>query len=290
MTRICPAVLAVLAGACGGGGGGPRTPTNPAAGTSIGTNGGTVTSADGVVRLVIPAGSLASAQSISILAATVVPLDPMAIPGSAYQIQPFVSFAVNATLTIRYDPGRLPSGIEESEMRLFGINGDSWNGVGNSTNDGVAHAAVGSIRQTATFGVRWAGRPCRHREDGQFDFLLGSWNTSGTALPTGTSDVVCDLGDACAVNELLQQGTQRIRAVSLFSSVDGRWHQNWVDSNGRRGVKMGGLEGTRMVVYESSTSRQAWEPQADDSILFASERGTEAGAWTLQGEGRYTRR
>jgi hypothetical protein len=157
MPAALAACLAASLAACGGGSpSAPASPTPPS-GTSVGSGGGTVTTADGAVRLVIPAGALAASVAFNIRGALSVPVDPLAVPGSAWELTPAVPFAVPATLTVRYDPARVPAGVDEAELRLFGVGaGNAWAPVGQSTVDPAANEATAPITRTATFGVRAA--------------------------------------------------------------------------------------------------------------------------------------
>jgi hypothetical protein len=154
--RLLPAVLAACLAACGGGGS-PAAPASPppASPNTVGPAGGTVASADGTARLVIPAGALAAPATFTLRPAVSVPVDPLAVPGSAWDILPPVPFASPAVLTIRYDPARIPAGVEEGDLRIFGVGaGNAWAPVGQSTVDAAANEASGPITRTATFGVR----------------------------------------------------------------------------------------------------------------------------------------
>ena len=154
---LMPAALGVWLAACGGGS--PAAPPSPSppSGTSVGPAGGTVSAGDGAVRLVIPAGALTAPVSFTIRVAGSVPADPLAVAGSAWDLLPSVPFATPATLTLRYDPARVPAGVDEAELRIFGVGaGNAWAPVGQSTVDATANEASGPITRTATFGVRAA--------------------------------------------------------------------------------------------------------------------------------------
>jgi len=155
---VMPAVIATWLGACGGAGGpvGPGSPSPPSVPT-VGVAGGTVIAGGGAVRLVIPPGALATNVAFTIRAAQAVPSDPLAVPGSAWDLTPAVAFATPATLTVGYEPARVPIGVNESELRLFGVGaGNAWAPVGGSSVDSTANEVSGPITRTATFGVRAA--------------------------------------------------------------------------------------------------------------------------------------
>jgi hypothetical protein len=149
-------VLAVLLSACGGGGSSsPNTPSTPDP-NAIGPAGGTVVAEDGAARLVIPPGALTTATTFTLTraAAASLPVDPLVVPDTAWVVMPNVPFATPATLVLRYDPARVPAGIDESELRVYGVGPGFWAPVGQSTVDVAANEASGPITRTATFGVR----------------------------------------------------------------------------------------------------------------------------------------
>jgi hypothetical protein len=156
--RLATVALALSIPACGGGGS-PAAPAGPPApgGTAVGAAGGTVTAGEGAIRLVIPAGALSAPVAFTIRPAASVPVDPLAVPGSAWDLTPPVPFTTPASLTVRYDPARVPAGVDETELRLFGVGaGNAWAPVGQSTVDAAANEASAPITRTATFGVRAA--------------------------------------------------------------------------------------------------------------------------------------
>src|SRR5688500_4580627 len=112
--RLCRGLtLIALLAACGGGTDPTQPPPPPPAG-GIGPAGGTVTSPDGRVTLVIPANALTANTAISVAPEGAVPLDPRAVTGSAYRVTPAgTQFAVPATLTLTYNPDLRPIGVAE---------------------------------------------------------------------------------------------------------------------------------------------------------------------------------
>jgi hypothetical protein len=147
--------LVLLLAACSGGSGSPAAPSTPGP-NAIGPAGGTVVAENGAARLTIPAGALATTISFTLrrAAAGSLPADARFVPETAWDVLPGTPFATPATLTIRYDPARVPAGIAESELRLYGVGPGVWAPVGQSTVDVAADEASGPITRTATFGVR----------------------------------------------------------------------------------------------------------------------------------------
>ncbi len=81
----------------------PASNTTPTGDAGIGPNGGTVTSTDGKVSLVIPPGALSSTQTIAITLKTDSNTCPQGI-GSGYNLTPNgLTFSTPAQFTLRYD-------------------------------------------------------------------------------------------------------------------------------------------------------------------------------------------
>lgn len=93
----------------------------PASGTMVGPGGGTVTSADGNVELVIPANALTTPADVQVLAvpATMFAADPLYVPGTGYQLLPDgLALQQRAQLRIRFNPALLPPGVFPEQLRL----------------------------------------------------------------------------------------------------------------------------------------------------------------------------
>jgi hypothetical protein len=77
--------------------------------------------------------------------------------------------------------------------------------------------------------------------------------------------------------------------VSLFSRLDNRWHQTYIDSNGNRAVLVGVLEEGVMILYTATNARSTWEPLDADRVRFRQEQRT-GGAWVASYDSTYVRR
>lgn len=139
-----PALLACLA-ACSDNGEDPVQPPPPIAlSQTIGTAGGTLASTDGRVSLTIPPGALDHDVVITIdeLTGTMAP----AVPGALYDLGPTgTTFAIPASLTIRYDPTRLASGASETSLIVARQRGPQEWQVEKSTVDPAANRVSGEI-------------------------------------------------------------------------------------------------------------------------------------------------
>jgi hypothetical protein len=253
-----------------------------------------VTAFGGAVRLVIPANALATATGITIRTTNQVPLDPHGVQGSAYEVGPAgTAFATPASLAIRYDPSRGPSGVPESDFRLHVIGGAAWEPVAQATTDVGADETSGPITATGIYGARWLGPrgSCGSSADHQFDFWLGSWDYHEGNLPVASNEITKE-GNGCLIEEHFQDPTGvQGRSVSLFSREDGLWHQTYVDSRGTHSVLIGGLDGKRMVLNVSGTVRQVWNPLDADTVRYFAETTSDGGqTWVVDFDSQYTRR
>lgn len=101
--------------------------------TVIGTDGGTVTSSDGKASVNIPAGALADNTAIDIKPASDVPAGHIWAP---YDFLPDgINFLKPVTIAISYDEGTLPSGINESNLRLGKKINNVWDQITDSKVD-----------------------------------------------------------------------------------------------------------------------------------------------------------
>jgi len=289
--------LALPAFGCGGGSASPSGPSTPAPSptpdATVGPAGGTVSAAGGAVRLVVPAGALSTSVGLTLRAATQVPLDPHAVGGAAYVIGPAgTTFAVPATLSIGFDGGRAPSGVETADLRVHLLAGDAWQALAGAAEASAGQAAA-PVAGAGTYGVRWLGprEPCASARDADFDFWLGSWNYRQSNGGTGTNDITRE-GGGCLIEEHFQDAAGgRGRSVSLFSRGDGKWHQTYIDSSGGRIVLVGSLDGGRMVMNTTPTERTTWDPLDANTIRYFTESTSDGGqTWRLTFDSRYTRR
>lgn len=97
-------------------------------GATIGSAGGSITTADGRVGLNVPAGALGSPTAISIDAATGLPT--LGDHASPVDLGPDgQTFHVPVLLTLGFDPDKLPEGVPPSALRLVTWNVDHWEEV-----------------------------------------------------------------------------------------------------------------------------------------------------------------
>lgn len=133
-------------GGAGGTGGGAPVVTS----MTIGSNGGTLVTPDGVV-LVIPAGALAADTTISI--ARVTDNAPVDVVSDVFDLQPDgTEFAVPVELTIPYDPAKL-GGNPPSDLAIASFNGAGFTGAGWTLIDGAPAKATAYITHFSPWAV-----------------------------------------------------------------------------------------------------------------------------------------
>jgi alpha-tubulin suppressor-like RCC1 family protein len=152
VTARGPGQGSVLAMA-GGAGAELKVTVKSGAASVVGASGAVVSTPGDSVRLEIPAGALPSPVRIAISPQpTYPPSDRVA--GTAYRFAPDgTRFATPATLTVRYDPARVPAGYPAGELRLHHTDGTGWDEVAGGTVDTAAHTVRGQIGGFSGYGV-----------------------------------------------------------------------------------------------------------------------------------------
>src|SRR5712664_2384437 len=149
---LAPFLLAMLVLQCNG----DYTcqPTDPTCPQHVGPAGGTIHSADGVVTLVIPSGSVSQNTTITISATTAFPSNPTVISRTVYEFGPSgTQFAQPVQIAIKYDPSGIPPGIQPTSLRLSKVSGSAWVEVPASNVDGTANTVSGFVTSFSTYGV-----------------------------------------------------------------------------------------------------------------------------------------
>jgi hypothetical protein len=122
-------------------------------GKTIGQAGGTVTSSDGKVSLVFPAGALAQDTRIDIQPVTT-PAENYLVPGTTYALSPDgTEFAKPVAATFHYDPAKLPSGADENRLQVATLRSDGQRLSAPSTVDTSAHTVAAQITGFSTHTV-----------------------------------------------------------------------------------------------------------------------------------------
>ena len=164
--------------------------------TAVGPDGGTYELEDGT-SIEIPAGALAEEIEISCSEITLDVTDGWLPAGPAYECSPDgVTFAVAVTLTLPYEPGRVPAGAEESDVVIMGDDdaGD-WQSLG-GTVDETNHLVSTPISHLSAFSSGTIGCPDQDGDGHEMIECGGDDNddTDPHVWEGGGSDIVSSEG------------------------------------------------------------------------------------------------
>lgn len=212
--------IALLAPGCSSDDDGGSTSSTPFGGkkveSTIGPNGGTLTSADGNVVVVVPAGALATDTALFVEPASGVPSGALA----AVELGPTgTAFALPAQITISFASLELDK-IDLGKFRLGTVVSGVWQAVPGSSVDTAARKVTGETTHFSPWGVLSdpggpapdAG-PCTTQNmcaegcgcDPQFK---GASCTTGTVGQPGCSQCACDgVKFSCSSCEASDGGT-----------------------------------------------------------------------------------
>ena len=136
-------------------------------GGTVGAEGGTILSADGVLSLEIPSGALDADQEITLEPVAEPPFgdDPFYIPGTAYELKPHgLEFQAMAKLQIRYNADELPDGLLHERLRIRerDQSGNQWRETEQNqvhVEDRIAEGRIGHFSIYAVVGLDQAEIP-----------------------------------------------------------------------------------------------------------------------------------
>jgi CHRD domain/Protein of unknown function (DUF1565)/Periplasmic copper-binding protein (NosD) len=122
-------------------------------GTLVGVAGGTVTSGDGNVSLVIPAGALSGDTSIAIVPLPTIPSGGI---GTSYRFTPEgTTFTQPVAISFVYDELDIPNGLDESSITLATfVNSHQWREMVGGSVDTIANTVTGNTYGFSTYGLK----------------------------------------------------------------------------------------------------------------------------------------
>ena len=249
------ALVATLLTGCGGGDGygGSTPPTGDTGSAVIGAAGGTVATQSGAAKAVFPANAVTANTTVTITASSQAPANSRLIEGTAHDITSSGPLAQPVSVTLRYDPTKLPSGALQSRLVLYKVVGGAWVAVPNSSVDTAAYTVSAPLSSFSLYGVladnQFAGNYTGSYAGGS----SGTWNAtvkvdgslSATATGpfAGTGSVT--FGGASTI-PLTGSGTSQGFAItfagnfSLVGSGPGvSAAGNWSSSSGLTGTWVG---------------------------------------------------
>ena len=135
----------------------------------------------------------------------------------------------------------------------------------------------------------------------QFDFMLGTWQVhegEGQGAQ-GTATFTADLNTCLLEESFTGPGGYEGMSFNTFDVFTQLWTRTWVDSDGRRIVMAGGLDGEGAMVLRGSRPgaggrrvevRVSWRPRAEGEIVQRWDYSRDGGdTWQAAKEIRYTR-
>lgn len=118
------------------------------AGVEIGPEGGSFELDDGGVRIDVPAGAVGSATTFGAAVSTRAHADPEGswlVGGAVYTLHPEgATFDQPVTVTLRYDPGQLPTWVDPATLGLTRWDGTDWYPLDNVVVDVDTHTISGT--------------------------------------------------------------------------------------------------------------------------------------------------
>ncbi len=139
--------------ACGGGG---TLPVNV-----VGSTGGTVNLASGVVNMVFPANAVATNTTITALPiSSGLPTNRVTVEGSSFDFGPNgTTFAQPVALTLKYDPSKLPLGTPETDLVLAKKTGTDWVAIAGSTVNAASDTVSANLTGFSEYAVVVSSAP-----------------------------------------------------------------------------------------------------------------------------------
>ena len=250
-------LVAVVLTACGGGAGGGTGAGGAAAGSNpptvdsgsavISSAGGTVATQSGAAKAVFPANAVNADTTVTITASSLVPTSSRLVDGTAYEFGPSGPLAQPVSVTLRYDPAKIPSGALQSKLVIYKAVNGAWVAVPNSSVDTVASTVTAPVSSFSTFGLL---------ADSQFNgSYAGTYagNSSGTWNATVNVDGAIS---ATATGPFAGTGSVTFGGVSTIPLTGSGTSQGFDITFGGNFTLVGGGPGVSAAGTWSSSSGQ----------------------------------
>ncbi|MGE3618594.1 MAG: Ig-like domain-containing protein, partial [Gemmatimonadales bacterium] len=132
-------------------------------GGQVTSAGGTVTAAGGAVQIVVPAGAVNAAVTITVTEnpsppalpdLTATPATLFGVKGTSYTFGPEgTTFAAPVTVRVKYDPTRMPAWVKPGDMVLIHHNGTAWERLPGQAIDSATHTISATTTSFSPFLV-----------------------------------------------------------------------------------------------------------------------------------------
>lgn len=124
------------------------------AGGTLPAGGGTMTLLGGRVVLTTPGGAVDPGVTLLVRPAPAVPPDARTVPGTTYELAPAgLEFRGAATLSLAYDPARVPAGLSENSLQLYTLSNGAWRLARGSRVDAATRRVTGPIYTGGVYTV-----------------------------------------------------------------------------------------------------------------------------------------
>ena len=99
---------------------------------------------------------------------------------------------------------------------------------------------------------------CDDAHSHQFDFWVGNWDVfdNKTGEHAGTS-LIEKLYGGCGIRENWSEPGFSGGSLNVFSSIDDKWHQTWIDQSGALREFVGGIVGAKMILVAKVRSAKS---------------------------------
>lgn len=118
--------------------------------------GGTVSLPGDALTLTVPPGAVQGSLTLLAAPAPGALADAKVVPGSLYELSSAASIGTlgATTVSIRYDPARLPAGVTAGSVQLYVRRATGWTVVRGSTSDPARAVVTGTFAGTGVYAVR----------------------------------------------------------------------------------------------------------------------------------------
>ena len=120
----------------------------------VGSAGGTLLFHGGKVRLEVPPGALTKECKVKVLVEKTFPKDEALVPNTVYDLLPDgTKFAKAVKLSIVYEQARVPSGVNEADLRIHKVESGAWKELKGGV-DAKAHVAWAQLNGFSKYGIK----------------------------------------------------------------------------------------------------------------------------------------
>lgn len=124
---------------------------------TISLSGGTAALADSSVVITLPTSTRTGSATFLVGPAPAPPTDTRFVPGTIFQIvadSGSTTQVPGATLTLRYDPTRLPAGAGAGSLQIYRASGSEWAVLRGSSSNPQKNTVHGAFSSVGIYGVR----------------------------------------------------------------------------------------------------------------------------------------